>query len=278
MAIDPEPGIPKIRVGTRPPPSLALLEDSGPIMPRISPDPNPFLFDVVCTVCPLLVFVDQEKTMQSRARSIAIPGALALPLLLVAAPAQALEQGDMLVRAGLAQVAPNDEATPLSGATTSSVEVGSATNVGVNFTYMITDNWGVEVLGALRFAHDIRATGALADQGRVIETEQLPPTVMAVYNFSPASNLRPYVGAGLNYTTFMNETGKAVLDGQAIRIDDSTGLALEVGVDYDLDQQLFLNASLWYIDIETTVDTGLVGTTEVSIDPWVLFLGAGWRF
>ena len=47
IAIEPEPGMPNSRVGTRPPPSFALFELSGPTMPRISPLPNLLLSFVV---------------------------------------------------------------------------------------------------------------------------------------------------------------------------------------------------------------------------------------
>ena len=52
IAMEPEPGMPKSRVGTSPPPSLALLELSGPITPRTSPDPKRDLSPVVWTECP----------------------------------------------------------------------------------------------------------------------------------------------------------------------------------------------------------------------------------
>ena len=52
IAIDPDPGMPKISVGTSPPPSFALFELSGAITPRMSPWPNCDLSFAVCTADP----------------------------------------------------------------------------------------------------------------------------------------------------------------------------------------------------------------------------------
>ena len=49
---EPEPGMPNRSVGTSPPPSFALLELSGPMTPRTSPEPKFDLSLVVCTECP----------------------------------------------------------------------------------------------------------------------------------------------------------------------------------------------------------------------------------
>ncbi len=200
-----------------------------------------------------------------------------LALTLFAGSAAAVEKGDWLFRIGGAHVAPNDSSSDLSGAPGGKVSVDSSSNLGLNVTYMVTDQWGVELLGALPFKHDINGAGNLSGVGKVAETEQLPPTLVAIYNFNPSADVRPYVGIGLNYTTFMNEEGVGALDGTKVKLDDSTGLAVEAGVDIDISSDLYFNGSLWYIDIETEATT-VLGTTDVEINPWVLFLGVGWTF
>jgi len=190
-------------------------------------------------------------------------------------PAHAVQKGDWLIRAGVGHVAPNDSSTQFSGAPTLKVsDVDSSTNVAVNFTYMMTDNVGIELLGALPFKHDISVTGL----GVVAEAKQLPPTLIVLYNFAPTSNVRPYAGAGINYTTFFSEETKGALAGTNISLDSSTGLAAEVGVDVDINKSMFFNTSLWYMNIETTARSSSAGNADVKINPWVLFVGVGWRF
>jgi len=205
-----------------------------------------------------------------------IAGALlALGLAASAMPSYAVQKGDLLIRAGVGHVAPNDSSSGFSGAPSLEVEeVGSSTNLAINFTYMVSDNIGVELLGALPFKHDIKVTGL----DKVVETKQLPPTVILLYNFAPKSTVRPYAGGGINYTKFFQEKTKGALDGTSIDLDSSTGLAVEAGVDVAINKEWFFNASLWRIDIDTTARSSLVGTADVSIDPWVLFVGVGKRF
>ncbi len=214
--------------------------------------------------------------MHTVSRTRPIMGALiALGLTAVAVPAHAVQKGDWLIRAGLGRVAPNNSSSGFSGAPTLKVEdVSNSTNLAINFTYMMTDNVGVELLGALPFKHDISVTGL----GKVVETKQLPPTLILLYNFSPKSNVRPYAGAGINYTKFFGEKTKGALAGTTIDLSSSTGLAIEAGIDVDINKDWYFNASLWSIDIDTKARSSLVGTADVSIDPMVLFMGVGKRF
>ena len=71
---------------------------------------------------------------------------------------------------------------------------------------MLDRNWAVElILGYSQ--HDVDTknparTAAGVDLGQVIQAKALPPTLTLQYHFAPDSNIRPYVGLGLNYTYF----------------------------------------------------------------------------
>lgn len=194
-------------------------------------------------------------------------------LCLSALPAGAVEKGDWLLRAGIGRVAPTGESgtVPVVGG---KVEAEASTNLAVNLTYMLTDHIGVEVLGALPFKHDIGHDSL----GQVAETQQLPPTLILLYNFNPKSSMRFYAGVGLNYTTFFSEKTTGALAGTSLKLKDSAGLAAEIGVDIDIGKDMFFNASLWRMDIDTKADSSLVGKFEVAVDPWAAFVGIGWRF
>ena len=194
------------------------------------------------------------------------------------APVSAVEKGDWLVRFGAANVNPNDSSTGLTGVgPTATVGVDDNTQVFVNLSYMIKDNVAIELLAATPFSHDIVGTGALAGAGKVAETKQLPPTLSIQYHFKPKASVRPYVGAGINYTTFFSEETTGALAGTDISLDDSWGLAVQAGVDIDISKDWFFNADVRYINIETTATTAL-GTTEVEINPTVISLGVGTTF
>jgi outer membrane protein len=107
------------------------------------------------------------------------------------------------------------------------------------------------------------------------------------YHFNTNGRVRPYVGAGLNYTLFFNEDAtsgmKALGGGKAdVELDDSWGLAANAGVDVAIDKDWFVNADVKYIDMDTTatIKTNSLGRlkADVSIDPWVYGIGIGRRF
>lgn len=195
----------------------------------------------------------------------------------------AYESGDIIVRFGPALVTPNSSSDSILG---DIVEVADAKGFGISATYMMTDQFGLELLGALPFEHRIDGTGAL-EGVKIGHTEQLPPTLMLHYAPSLSESFQPYIGAGMNYTTFFREKTSAELDAALaadtdLSLSDSTGLAVEVGVDVPIGNGLLFNLSVWNIDIDTVARVKANGaravTVDVEIDSWVYMIGLGMPF
>jgi len=147
--------------------------------------------------------------------------------------------------------------------------------------YMFTDNIGMELLAATPFQHKI----GLKSTGTIAEVKQLPPSLMAQYYFGDKRDkLRPYLGLGINYTTFydtnFNQTGRdAGLSDLSVK--DSWGVATQAGLDYNLDDNWLINMSVWWMDIDTEVKFKAGGEQQninTRIDPWVFMFGVGYRF
>ncbi|NHA14951.1 OmpW family protein [Thioalkalivibrio sp. XN279] len=217
--------------------------------------------------------------MRTLASALALTAALGL-----AAPASAHEAGDWLVRFGASVVDPksdngNLDLTALDGGV-QQISVDDKTGVTFNFTYMYTKNIGVEVLAALPFEHDI----SVETLGEVGSVKHLPPTISLQYHFLPDSVFQPYAGIGVNYTRFFSESEKGVLVdplGVTLDVDSSSfGLAAQLGFDYMVTDQWFLNFDLRYIDID--VDAKIREVPEingtVNIDPVVYGIHLGYRF
>ncbi|MDF4331593.1 outer membrane protein OmpW [Vibrio parahaemolyticus] len=192
------------------------------------------------------------------------------------------KQGDFVLRVGAASVVPNDSSDKILGSQ-EELKVDSNTQLGLTFGYMFTDNISLELLAATPFSHDISTD--LLGLGDIADTKHLPPTLMVQYYFGePQSKFRPYVGAGLNYTIFFDEgfNNKAKNVGLTdLKLDDSFGLAANVGVDYMINDQWFLNASAWYANIETEATYKFGGAkqkTDVKINPWVFMISGGYKF
>jgi outer membrane protein len=119
----------------------------------------------------------------------------------------------------------------------------------------------------------------------VIETKVLPPTLTLQYHFLPNSSVRPYIGAGLNYTYFFDEEVVGVLDqpDAKVKLDSSWGLAAQAGVDIDVGDDWFINFDVKYLDIDTEArfsGINLVGSANINtdIDPFVYGIGIGRKF
>ncbi|RBP51215.1 OmpW/AlkL family protein [Arenicella xantha] len=202
--------------------------------------------------------------------------------------ASAYEAGDVVLRAGPATASPDASSSEvrLAGVAVpgSVVDVDDDTQLGLTGTYMVSDSFGIGLLAATPFSHDVSAIGiGVAD---VATVKHLPPTLTLQYfPFDSDSAWQPYIGAGINYTTFFSEKTSGELNGalgdSSISLDDSFGLALEAGVDYAINDKWLVNASLWRLDLDTeaTIDSPVAQVTvDVEIDPWVYMLGLGYKF
>ncbi|MDR0276890.1 MAG: outer membrane beta-barrel protein [Paucimonas sp.] len=221
-------------------------------------------------------------------------GASLVALALVAPVAHAHKAGDFIVRAGAATVAPNEDSgnlkldgTKING---TKATVDSDTQLGLAFAYMVTDHVGIELLAATPFQHQVNVKGlGAALDGKLADIKHLPPTLsVQYYPMDAGSKLQPYAGIGLNYTLFFNEDLTSERKGQGfsnMKMKNSVGLAGQLGVDYMVSDNLLVNASVWYVDINTeaSIDgpSALgVGKTkvDVDIDPWVYMVGIGYKF
>jgi outer membrane protein len=116
------------------------------------------------------------------------------------APALALEAGDILVRLrgiGVIPTANSDGIQP--DLTTSGLEAQPIGVPELDFTYMVTDNIGLELILATS-PHDLDFTGVPSGIGKGGTVWLLPPTLLVQYHFMADQSIRPYVGAGVNLT------------------------------------------------------------------------------
>lgn len=197
------------------------------------------------------------------------------------------QAGDILVRGGLTMVSPDSGKSPvlLSGADSGlALSVDDNTQLGLNFVYFFDSNWAIELLAATPFDHDIKLhagdeTTLLAD------TKQLPPTLSALYYFDMASAIKPYVGVGINYTAFFDNSFTRTYSDAGfsnLELDNSFGFAVQIGADYKIDKNWSVNASARYIDISTdaTFDVGgaSIGKSTVDVNPMVYSIMLGYKF
>ncbi|MGB5179796.1 MAG: OmpW family outer membrane protein, partial [Gammaproteobacteria bacterium] len=207
---------------------------------------------------------------------------LAGSTLLTVSTASAYQAGDWIVRAGAAGVYPTGDGK-IKGIPDSKVEADSAWSLGINGTYMATNNIGIGLLGAWPFKHDIDCKDSISAFGTCADTKHLPPTLTVQWHFDTGSKFHPFVGVGVNYTYFFDTNTKGDLKnaGGKLDLDNSWGLAGEIGLDYELANDWLIGGQVYYIDIDTDATLKLPGfksTSSVSIDPWVYMISVGKKF
>jgi outer membrane protein len=210
-----------------------------------------------------------------------------LCLLILSTTVNANDHDRWIVRLRAINVAPDDSSSDITvnGSSVANSGVGVDEDIvpEIDITYMLTQHVGLELILATS-NHNVTARGSLSALGKVINTDVLPPTLTLQYHFNPEGTIRPYAGVGVNYTHFYDEKVRGPLDapGSNIRLDSSWGLAAQLGVDYMLNNDWFINADIKYIKIDSTAtfqDTAFGNVeVDVDIDPIVVGLGFGKRF
>ena len=174
---------------------------------------------------------------------------------------------------GLA-VLPDASATVTVGGT----NIGGKTEVTDSFipeidgTYFLTDHIGVELIAGTT-KHSVHHSIA----GNVGSVWLLPPTLTVQYHFDPNGPIRPYLGAGVNYTFFYSAHSAAF---SPISFSNNFGWALQAGVDVPVgDGPYFLNFDVKKLFLSTTMKAaGGTVRADANLDPWIIGTGVGIRF
>lgn len=191
-------------------------------------------------------------------------GAIAAASVCVAQPAFAQAAGSWTVGVGVHQINPkSDNGSVVDGAL--DLEVGSSVRPTFTAEYFFSDNWGIEALASLPFQHDIEIKGL----GKVGSAKHLPPTVSLQYHFNSKGRVSPFVGAGVNYTTFFSEDTTGALEGSDLQLDNSWGLAARAGVDFAVGDKGAIRLDVRWIDIDSDVSLDGTEIGTANIDPLV---------
>ncbi|MEM8845436.1 MAG: OmpW family outer membrane protein [Pseudomonadota bacterium] len=198
----------------------------------------------------------------------------------------AYESGDWIVRIGPALIEPNDSSNDVEGLPGTEVGVDNDVTFGFTIAYALSSNWMVELLGVTPATHDLRGRGSISNLGKIGDIDVFPPTLSLQYHITGSEKFSPYLGLGINYTHFSSENASDSLEmafggDTSIDIDDSWGPAVQAGLDFKITDDIVLNASVWYINIDadaTLKTNGVSRDVDIDVDPWVLFIGVGKRF
>ena len=215
---------------------------------------------------------------------------LALTAALCAAtPAHAQQAGQWLFRGGVMSIIPDVTSDDLSAPTVpgAKIDVESATTVAGGISYMVTDNWSVDLPLAWPLKHHIKGAGSIAGSGEIGTTKVAPATLFAQYRFFEAqAQVRPYVGLGLTYAIFFDETANGTLTAltnpggtpTTMKIKDHFGLTPQVGLTYAVNDKVFVEGMVAKSLLKTTTTLSTGQSIETKLNPWTLGLYVGWKY
>jgi outer membrane protein len=163
----------------------------------------------------------------------------------------------------------------------------------VGIVHHFPDNFALELALGYPPLSKIKGSGAatvgsVPYNGVVISSARwISPTLLFEYNFLPdTALLRPYIGVGVNYTTFYDRdptaAGNAASGGPTrISLTSSVGPAVTGGVTYRINDRWHLHASYAWSQVRTrfTGDTdGFERTSHISFAPQALIVSGGYSF
>jgi outer membrane protein len=130
--------------------------------------------------------------------------------------------------------------------------------------------------------------GSVPYNGQIVSTARwLSPTLFLEYQFlSENSWFQPFIGAGVNYTTFYDRNstaqGNAASGGPTrLSLTSSVGPAATAGIGFNFSPHwhLYTSYSIARVNSDLRAETaGVIRTTHIRFGPQVLIVSAGYSF
>jgi outer membrane protein len=178
-----------------------------------------------------------------------------------AVPAAQAAEGDTILRLRAIQIQPEVD-SDIPG-----LDVDDETSGEIAVTSFLSQHWALD-FGVSRARHDITGNGA-----RIGTAEIWPVNLILQYHFAREGAIRPYLGAGVNYTRF----DKVEVLGANPDVDrNSVGPVAQAGLDIPIGDRFLVNVDVKKFWAGTTLNGAPNG--NLDIDPWVFGAGVGFKF
>jgi outer membrane protein len=167
----------------------------------------------------------------------------------------------------------NGQSTATINASGLNVNAKDKTIPELDITYFFTKNIATELVLTYPQRVDVRSHST--SLGTVTA---LPPTLLAQYHFTQFGPLKPYVGAGINYTRF-GSRNLGGTDEYSVE-KSSVGYAAQIGADYMLTKNWGINLDVKYLQIETDVIVNSSGASAgtLKLSPIATSVGVTYKF
>lgn len=221
-------------------------------------------------------------------KKFVISSAVAAASLALCGLAQAQQAGTWMFRVGAMSIIPKVSSGDLSAPSVPGVkiDVDSSTSLAGGISYMLTDHWSLDVPLAIPPKHKIKGDGAIKGSGEIGTTRVVPATMLLQYRFREAqATWRPYLGAGLTYARFYDETGNGTLTAITdpggstnLSIKSEFAPTVQAGMTYALTPRIYLDGWVGktFLKVRSTLSTGQ--HIDSKLDPVIVGLSVGYRY
>lgn len=190
-------------------------------------------------------------------------------MLCATASAQTTAPGPWLVRLRAVHLdSANGDSTPLA------LSINNKVLPELDISYFFAPNIAAELVLTVPQKQTLSAGGT-----EIGSFKHLPPSLTLQYHMEMApiagvAGIKPYVGAGVNYTRISAVSLPPGVDVER----NSFGPVLQAGVDIPLAKNLYFNIDVKKAYIRTKVSANGTDLGTFKIDPLLLGVGLGWRF
>lgn len=186
------------------------------------------------------------------------------------------------VKVGVSRYTTNSETNGITGIGVppgADAETGDSTTMIVAVERLVNPNVGVELVIGIPPKIKARATGTVAFLGDdVLSARSVSPTLFVNYHFGAEGDTwRPYLGAGVNYTKFTDIESRLAPE---VEMGDSTGWAVQAGIDYTINKQWGAFASVAAVKVKSKLVAAGSTVLQTTIDfrPVIYTVGLAYRF
>lgn len=203
---------------------------------------------------------------------------------LAAGQASAADASPWTVRLGPAHVGFSTQAdvsvagNPVPGGDASA---SSSTTLGIELAYDVSDRLTARFLAGIPPTTTLTGQGTLASAGKLGKVTYAPAVLSLTYKLLNEGPVRPYVGAGINYTIVTRDRDAFIQD---LDTRSAWGSVLQVGVEMPIDPHWSVSLDARKIFLKTKATGtlpafgGAPARADVRLNPLVVFLSVGRRF
>lgn len=171
----------------------------------------------------------------------------------------------------------------VNGTTVPGADASASSNtaLGIEVAYDITPQWTGRFLIGVPPTTTLTGTGALDGTGTLGQVKNGPAVLSATYKLMDSGPVRPYIGAGINYTIVFSSKDGFISN---LDVKSAFGAVAEVGAEIPLDGGWSIGLDARKIFLKTKADGvlpamgGAAAHADVRLDPLVVFASVGRRF